>query len=223
MSKELDEYYKMCSYRITEIDDTPLVKVMEGGRFKMLSIEEYEELTNKITDIEAKLAESEEQIWALENQKLHAHNCLNKLKQQLAESEEKIKKAYQEGLLQKQFDKDVEIEQLKQQLAEKDKEIENLEQRVSDKSTALYGAELMARDVQWHLEKQIHELKQANQDKIAFAVEQLEKVKDSVLDVSNGYWKHFMTNGAEYMLSSDLESCLKEYIDDQIKQLKEGK
>lgn len=46
------------------------------------------------------------------------------LEAKLAESEEKCKKAYQEGLLQKQFDKDMEIEQLKQQLAEKDKEIE---------------------------------------------------------------------------------------------------
>lgn len=39
---------------------------------------------------------------------------------------EKCKKAYQEGLLQKQFDKDMEIEQLKQQLAEKDKKIANI-------------------------------------------------------------------------------------------------
>lgn len=46
------------------------------------------------------------------------------LEAKLSECEEKCKKAYQEGLLQKQFDKDMEIEQLKQQLAEKDKEIE---------------------------------------------------------------------------------------------------
>ena len=68
MSKELDEYYKMCSYRTTEIDDTPLVKVMDGGKFKMLSIEEYEEMTNKLADLEAKLAESKENIKILEEQ-----------------------------------------------------------------------------------------------------------------------------------------------------------
>ena len=45
------------------------------------------------------------------------------LEAKLAESEEKCKKAYQEGLLQKQFDKDMEIEQLKQQLHDLSKKI----------------------------------------------------------------------------------------------------
>lgn len=48
---------------------------------------------------------------------------MNDLEAKLAESEEKCKKAYQEGLLQKQFDKDMEIEQLKQQFADKEKEL----------------------------------------------------------------------------------------------------
>ena len=48
---------------------------------------------------------------------------LNDLEAKLAESEEKCKKAYQEGLLQKQFDKDMEIEQLKQQLHDLPKKI----------------------------------------------------------------------------------------------------
>lgn len=41
----------------------------------------------------------------------------------LVACEEKCKKAYQEGLLQKQFDKDMEIEQLKQQLRNLPKKI----------------------------------------------------------------------------------------------------
>ena len=57
----------------------------------------------------------------------HFTQCLEKefadLEAKLAECEEKCKKAYQEGLLQKQFDKDMEIEQLKQQLADKEKEL----------------------------------------------------------------------------------------------------
>lgn len=48
---------------------------------------------------------------------------MNDLEAKLAESEEKCKKAYQEGLLQKQFDKDMEIEQLKQQLHDLPKKI----------------------------------------------------------------------------------------------------
>lgn len=50
----------------------------------------YAEKDKQISDLEAKLAEKDEQIWALENQKLHAHNCLNQLKQQLAEKEKEI-------------------------------------------------------------------------------------------------------------------------------------
>lgn len=67
MSKELDDFYKKYSARITEMDDMPLVKVMDGGKFKLLSIEEYEEMTNKLADLEAKLAESEEEIKQLNN------------------------------------------------------------------------------------------------------------------------------------------------------------
>ena len=50
-------------------------------------------------------------------------NKISDLEAKLAESEEKCKKAYQEGLLQKQFDKDMEIEQLKQQLHDLPKKI----------------------------------------------------------------------------------------------------
>lgn len=69
MSKELDEFYKSYSARITEIDDTPLVKVMDGGRFKLLSIEEYEEITNKLSDLESKLAEKEKELEIIKNLK----------------------------------------------------------------------------------------------------------------------------------------------------------
>ena len=51
------------------------------------------------------------------------------LEAKLAESEERYKKAYQEGLLQKQFDKDMEIDQLKQQLAEKEKSFDWLHEK----------------------------------------------------------------------------------------------
>ena len=62
MNKELDEFYKSYSARIIAIDDTPSVEVMDGGKFKLLSIEEYEEMTNKIADLEAKLVEKEKEI-----------------------------------------------------------------------------------------------------------------------------------------------------------------
>ena len=45
----------------------------------------------------------------------------------------------------------------------------------------------------------------------------VEEVKDGLLDFSNGWWKYFMTDGCEYMLSSDLQGCLDEIIDTILK------
>lgn len=104
MNKEIDEIYKRYSAKIVAIDDTPLVKVMEGGRFKMLSIEEYEEMTNKIADLEAKLADSEKENnelkdklkWLKEEieENFVDGQKYNELKQQLAEREGQLKSDY---------------------------------------------------------------------------------------------------------------------------------
>ena len=115
-------------------------------------IELLEEKDQQISDLEAKLAECEKskESYRLQNEHHHlqllqfysrlgveafgadihekALETLMIMKEHLAESEEKCKKAYQEGLLQKQFDKDMEIEQLKQQLAEKEKELKQIKQ-----------------------------------------------------------------------------------------------
>ena len=50
MSKEIEEFYKQYSARISEIDDTPLFATGKFGEFRMLTIEEYEKLVreNKI-------------------------------------------------------------------------------------------------------------------------------------------------------------------------------
>lgn len=107
------------------------------------------------------------------------------LEAKLAESEEKCKKAYQEGLLQKQFDKDMEIEQLKQQLAEKKKEnltlfsmlYETLEKQGCENITS--SIEQMTNLT---LEKQSDWFKEncvKDQDKISFAIAELEKVKSA--------------------------------------------
>ena len=112
----------------------------------------YQEIKNQLADLEAKFAESEKskESYRLQNEHHHlqllqfysrlgveafgadihekALETLMIMKEHLAESEEKCKKAYQEGLLQKQFDKDIEIEQLKQQLAEKEKELKQIKQ-----------------------------------------------------------------------------------------------
>lgn len=45
----------------------------------------------------------------------------------------------------------------------------------------------------------------------------MEEIKDCLLDFSNGWWRYFMTDGCEYMLSSDLQGCLDEIIDTILK------
>ena len=47
MSKDLEDFYKQYSSRITEIDDTPLFATGTFGEFRMLTIEEYEKLVNE--------------------------------------------------------------------------------------------------------------------------------------------------------------------------------
>lgn len=133
---------------------------------------------------------------------------LANLEAKLAESESRFQVHKQTDVRTIQDQTDL-IDQLKQQLAEKEETIEKLK----DESVKYYCTAFNYKE----------NLKKLDKDKISFCIEKLEKVKDSVLDVSNGYWRYFITDGAEYMLSSDLESCLKEYIDDQIKELKEGK
>ena len=57
------------------------------------------------------------------------------------------------------------------------------------------------------LKQQLHELPK----KI------VSEIKDCLLDFSNGWWRYFMTDGCEYMLSSDLQGCLDETIDTILK------
>ena len=68
------------------------------------------------------------------------------LEVKLAESEERCKKAYRDGLLQKQFDKDMEIDQLKQQLALTEKALELACANLYDINFKLYNTEMNFED-----------------------------------------------------------------------------
>lgn len=57
---------------------------------------------------------------------------------------------------------------------------------------------------------------QANQ----LVISSFKNLTTSILDFSNGYWRFFMKNGEEYMKSADLESCLKEFTNKLINELK---
>ena len=71
---------------------------------------------------------------------------ISDLEVKLAESEERCKKAYRDGLLQKQFDKDMEIDQLKQQLALTEKALELACANLYDINFKLYNTEMNFED-----------------------------------------------------------------------------
>ena len=50
-------------------------------------------------------------------------------------------------------------------------------------------------------------------------IECLEYVRDSILDINNGWWKCFI-DGNQYMTSTDLQGCLEEIVDQKISELK---
>ena len=155
------------------------------------------------------------------------------LKAKLAESEEKYKKAYQEGLLQKQFDKDMEIDQLKQQLAEKNadlhqiyshlgveafcediheqslKEIGRLQQQLAEKEKEIEEFRFKERNL-FPLVENLEE--KVNQDKNFFCVKQLESLKSKYLEIiDNKYFSFSVRDVLRYVVLD---------IDRQIEKLK---
>lgn len=71
--------------------------------------------------------------------------------------------------------------------------------------------------IQGYLLEENQQLKQSQKQ---LAIEELKKLKLSILDFSNGYWHYFGKTGDAYMTSSDIESCLKEVFENQIKKLR---
>ena len=143
-----------------------------------------------------------------ENEKLQ--DKVADLEAKLAESEKQIKDARELGIEQFHSLKEIinssqeEIDKFKQQLAEKDKELSEYVKIVDD------------------LHKQLSDKcdfcdKTKDQDKILFAVEQLEKVKKFFLEEHRDE-----EMDTDYIITKDAGE-IADYLLDQIKQLKEGK
>lgn len=118
-----------------------------------------------------------------------------------------------------------ENEQLKEQLAEKDKEIEQLK-KFDDLNKTFFELFRTAFKEPDKVDDLFNTLKtiqeKHNQDKISFAVEQLEKVKEKILSYENVYYQ-FLESGAKVPVVCLENFRVKQTIDNQIKQLKEGK
>ena len=141
------------------------------------------ELTNKITDLEAKLAEMQNEKDELISKYRYWKGECAELKQQLAEKENTITTLIEDSKTSKELLKK-EIEELKAQR-------HIYLTRSVDECNKITMLEL--------------ELQHKDQDKISFCIEQLEKVK--LFNRQRAYNYMPLTN----------------YIDNQIKQLKEGK
>ena len=121
------------------------------------------EQQDKISDLEAKLAESEEQLKEELVEKKGLERALSACNRQNDEFAEMIKKLVSEK------------EELKQQLAEKDKELAYMTKQVKkfNNEAQKYFEDAYCND--FH-----------NQDKISFAIAELEKVKDYAQRIQGG-------------------------------------
>ena len=91
-------------------------------------------------------------------------------------------------------------------LNQQDKRIKELEDLVIEYKNKLYR----------RLD-QVDNLIKENQQLHDLPKKIVSEIKDCLLDFSNGWWRYFMNDGCEYMLSSDLQGCLDETIDTILK------
>lgn len=147
--------------------------------------EDLETKDQKIADLEAKLELYEQSNKVLNNQLNKSTDHICELNDKLAEKDLRIEElesqfAY-ECECNKQFvECQKENDKLKQQLAEEEKEIETLNKFLSDKAdeiekiTCDYKRQLSASNIL----TQAMKIREHNQDKISFAVEQLNRLKE---------------------------------------------
>lgn len=108
--------------------------------------------------------------------------------------------------------KDQQLADLEAKLAEKEKEIDNLYDRLNSKQK-FYEMSL-EKDYKEYLSRLDKLEKQCDKDKISFTIQQLEKVKELLLE------KCGETYSKTYC---GIDEDIEEIIDNRIKQLKEGK
>lgn len=153
------------------------------------------ESKQQISDLEAKLAESEKSKEKFKIMYFNECKDYEHLQEYVNDRENS-----NEWLTQKDNENlENEVKQLKQQLAEVKNSCDYYMNRAND---------LLLKD----------------QDKISFAVEQLEKVKEKVIcgvmDISNDCWCCFVKDGSQYMTSEDLNFALEQEFTYQIEELK---
>ena len=163
------------------------------------------------------------------------------LKHYMVDNQNNIQLGY-EAIVNLLNQQNKQIADLEAKLAESEKNVEFYKERYSDATTSAYGADLIAKNIQSRLEEEIRELKQQlaekdkkqkrtnkvvkqfqqrlkyfseqDQDKIEFAIEQLEQLRHDI-------WTNQADDGYTDM-QVDLYD-LNDTIDVRIIQIKEGK
>ena len=164
--------------------------------------EMFEKYETKISDLEAKLAEKDKAIenWQTiyESVMQTCHNDkeeIERLNKQLATQEKTITNLVEDNRASQEW--------YKKQLAEKEKE------RHEEWETG--------KEWKWEWQKVNQKLEKAVQDKISFAIDELEKVKDFFLEQHRDE-----EMDTDYLITKDAGE-IADYLLDQIKQLKEMK
>ena len=190
--------------------------------------DENEKLQDKVANLESKLAESEKKNFELVakiNLKEHkpafctlaGRDCealgqIAELQKQLAEKDKAIEnwQTMYESVVQTCHNDKEEIERLNKKLAEKEKEIERLNLEFETQE-----------DWQEKWQKLYDETCNLNQDKISFAVEQLEQLKKLCQENFN-WWENSEWEGDMYD-KSDVSNAyfdIEANVDNQIEELK---
>ena len=135
------------------------------------------------------------------------------LETKLAESE---KKAYSRGHSQRDIANEIKLNALREDVANKEKRIVKLKKQLAEKEKEIEELKLKLDIRAISLQNFNIERMQANQDKISFAVEKLEQVKETTECILDNALKISSLNQSYY-------DRLIDEIDNQIKQLKEMK
>ena len=235
----LAEYVYDLEQRILHYDERYIKLWNEIETLRECVSKEFDQ-EQKIADLEAKLAEKEKENKTLKDirtlervvprnaqlNKLSNRDCyLKGFENAISETIRTFEETYgkEKCKLIEERDKylmdivkvggyEYQIEELKQQLEEKEKEKEKEKEYQSFKKIA-------DENVNYLKNRILEETKNYNQDKISFAIEQLEKVKEEMDLRPRGVSKGWKNKEYDTLVEEDVY----EVIDNQIKQLKEGK
>lgn len=178
--EEKERYINLCDRQIKDTQDHLQAFMGISSVCKRLNQQDkrIKELENDIANYKYISSRSSELV--KENQQL----------------KDQVKKSYQEGLLQKQFDKDMEIQELKDKI----EELTTYKEIINKNKPAF--CKLAGRDCEWlEKEKQL-------------AINELEKVKGWVAKHAREFWT---------CENDDLDVDLYDFINNQIKKLGGGK